>query len=299
MRGVTGESCNQFSFIWLFNMARGKSSKNMTIAKRNRRIEEWEKANAKRGKYVPFIDPRDIKSEGSKGRVPDYENKGQDKRVLSNNERLYAYILMFDDRILWSKEQYPLLPIERSIAIAKRLNIRHPKYPGTNLDVVMTTDFYCGKIDGNDVVYSIKDDEKIKSLTDRQIKNLENKEKIQRAFWESKGVKYHLIYSSSYRNSNFAKNLVKLAKNLKISFELELIRKRWLKSFSLSLRNTSARRLSFLLTVTSDSMGIEYHQSVALFKHCLWHKMIKANLYIPLRFENLVSDFDIKVIAYD
>ena len=279
-------------------MARGKSSQKMSIAKRNRRIKQWEAANAKGSKYIPFIDPRDIKSEGSKGRVPDFENKGQDKRVLSNNERLYAYILMFDDRILCSKEQYPLLPIERSIAIAKRLKIRHPKYPGTNVDVVMTSDFYCGKFDGNEVVYSIKDDEKIKLLTDRQKKNLENKEKIQRAFWESKGIKYHLIHSSSYKNSVFARNLVKLAKSLTIPFELELIRKRWLKSFALCLRNTSARRLSFLLNAASESMGIEYQQSVTLFKHCLWHKLIKANLNIHLRFENLVSDFDIKVVAH-
>lgn len=280
-------------------MARGKSTKNITVAKRNKRIKKWEADNAKGSKYIPFIDPRDIRSDGSKGRVPDYENKGQDKRVLSTNENLYAYILMFDDRILWSKEQYPLLPIERSIAIAKRLKIRHPKYPGTNVDAVMTSDFYCGKFDGNEVVYSIKDDEKIKSLTDRQKKNLENKEKIQRAFWESLGIKYHLIHSSTYKKSIFARNLVKLAKSLKISFELELIRKRWLKSFSINLRNTRERRLSFLLNATSESMGIEYHQSVSLFNHCLWHKLIKANLNIPLRFENLVSDFDIQVVAHD
>ena len=280
-------------------MARGKSTKNITAAKRNRRIEKWEKDNAKGAKYIPFIDLRDIKSDGAKGRTPDYENARKDKRLLSTNERLFAYILMFDDRIMWSKEQYPLLPIERSVAIAKRLKIRHPKYPGTNVDVVMTSDFYCGKFDGNEVVYSIKDDEKIKSLTAREKKNLENKEKIQRAFWESKGIKYYLIYSSTYKSSILVRNLVKLAKNSKISFELELIRKRWLKSFSLCLRSTSERRLSFLLKATSESMGIEYEQSVKLFKHCLWHKLIKANLNIPLRFENLVSDFDIKVVAHD
>lgn len=280
-------------------MARGKSTRDMTIAKRNSRIEAWLAVNKKGRKYIPFIDPRDIKSDGSKGRTPDFENEGQDKRVLSHNERLFAYLLMFDNKILWSKEQYPLLPIERSIAIAERLNLRHPKYPGTNVHAVMTTDFYCRTIDGKEVVYSIKDDEQIKTLTDRKKKNLENKEKIQRAFWEAKGVKYHLIYSSSLKSSAFTKNLGKLAHNLKIPFELELIRQRWLVSFDEALITITEGRLSSLINETSLSVGIAYNQSVTLFQHCLWHKFITANLNIPLFYEKPISDFRLRVASYD
>lgn len=280
-------------------MARGKSTRNITAAKRDRRIEDWEAANSKGDKYVPFIDPRDIKSEGSKGRTPDYERDGQDKRVLSHNERLYAYLLMFDNKILWSKEQYPLLPIDRSRAIAKHLKLRHPKYPGTNVHAVMTTDFYCGKFDGEEVVYSIKDDEEIEKLSDRVKENLENKEKIQRAFWESKGVTYHLIYTSKYKSSVFMKNLGKLAPHLKLSFELELIRKRWLNALKLSLRSSSRGRLSSLLKATSKRIGIDYQQSVSLFHYCLWHKLIKANLNIPLFYEKPIADFNLEVISND
>jgi len=297
VRGVKGENCKQFSFRWFINMGRGKSTKNITAAQRDKRVAAWEAINAKGNKYVPFIDPRDIKSDGSKGRTPDYENDHQDKRVLSHNERLFAYLLMFDNNIMWSKEQYPLLPIKRSIAVAKQLKIRHPKYPGTNVYAVMTTDFYGGKVDGKEVVYSIKDDEQIKKLTDLQKKNLENKEKIQRAFWESKGIKYYLIHSSQYKHSAFAKNLGKLAPNLKLPFELELILKRWLNSFKLTLRSKTKGRLSTLLQATSESIGIEYKQSITLFQHCLWHKYITANLKIPLFYEKPISDFNLKVVT--
>jgi hypothetical protein len=280
-------------------MARGKSTYNITAAKRDRRIKAWEAVNAKGRKYIPFIDPRDIKSDGSKGRVPDFENDGQDRRVLSNNERLFAYLLMFDNNILWCKEQYPLLPLERSIEVAKRLGLRHPKYPGTSVHAVMTTDFYCGKIDGAEVVYSIKDDDQMKELTERKLKNLEDKEKIQRAFWKSKGITYHLIYSSQLKQTPFTRNLGKLATNLNIPYELELILKRWLSCFEQALQSIKQGRLSSLLKATSQEVGINYQESVTIFQHCLWHKIITANLNIPLLYEKPISGFNLKVANND
>ena len=280
-------------------MARGKSKFNITAKIRDRWIEDWEKLNAKGQKYVPFIDPRDIKSDGSKGRIPDYENDGQDKRVLSNNERLFYFLLLFDNNILWIKEQFPLLPLVRSRAIAKFLGLGHPKYPYSSLHAVMTTDFYCGKLDGSEVAYSIKDDEQLEKLTERQKKNIKNKEKIQRAFWESKGVTYHLIHSSSFKKTYFARNLGKLAQHLKIPFELELIRVRWLKCFEQALKSTDDSRLSALIQVTSSLAGIDYQQSIVLFQHCVWHKLILANLHIQLRYEKRASLFNLKVAEYE
>jgi hypothetical protein len=280
-------------------MARGKSKQNVTAALRDRWIEQWETSITKKNKYIPFIDPRDIKSEGSKARIPDFENDGQDKRVLSNNEHLFAYLLMFDSNILWSKEQYPLLPLMRSRAVAKHLELRHPMYPGTNVHAVMTTDFYCKKIDGTEVAYSIKDDDQLKKLSERKRKNIENKEKIQRAFWESKGVNYHLIYSSELKKSYFARNLEKFSSNLDIPFELDLVLKRWLKNFEKNIISFGDGRLSKLIGMTSECTGIDYSEGVSLFQHCLWHKKITANLSIPIRYEHSASAFNLKVEQHD
>ncbi len=40
------------------------------------------------------------------------------------------------------REQYPLLPIDDTLAIADSLDIKHPIHPKTKEPVVLTTDFY-------------------------------------------------------------------------------------------------------------------------------------------------------------
>ena len=52
------------SFIWFINMARGKSTKNITVAKRNKRIKEWEvkfDAERKKKEEEEFLMEEDLK----------------------------------------------------------------------------------------------------------------------------------------------------------------------------------------------------------------------------------------------
>ncbi|MGK0272607.1 MAG: hypothetical protein ACI88H_003280 [Cocleimonas sp.] len=101
---------------------------NITHALRDRWIERWKLENQRSPHWVSFIKSQDIKSLGSKSRTPDFAEPGQDRDLLSTNERHFFYRLRFSGEFLWIKEQCPLLPIERSIAIAKQLDIRHPTY---------------------------------------------------------------------------------------------------------------------------------------------------------------------------
>jgi len=277
-------------------MAKGKRGKVVTHALRNEWIENWKKVNEKSPYYFSFLKTQDIKSYGSKSRTPSHEVIGQDLNLLSANERLFYYQLLFDNKITWVKEQYPLLELERVMLMAKKLNIRYPTYPSSaSVEVVMTSDFYCGNIFGKENVYSIKDVRAFApDVTERKKKNLIDKEKIQRAFWETQEVKYHLILSSSIKNT-FTQNLEMLAPSIHLDLQDEIILDRWASSFKSNLNADSNIRLSQLLTDVSNQTGIPYQDSISLFHYCLWHKHIKANLNIPLFLEKSVSQFELEV----
>jgi len=106
-----------------------KTRQKITDKIRDGWIKKWELENERSAHYVSFIKTQDIKSLGSKSRTPDFAEPGQDRDLLSTNERHFFYRMRYSNKFVWIKEQFPLLPIERAEAIAKSLGIRYPTYP--------------------------------------------------------------------------------------------------------------------------------------------------------------------------
>ncbi|PAJ74105.1 heteromeric transposase endonuclease subunit TnsA [Pseudoalteromonas sp. NBT06-2] len=273
-----------------------KKRKGITRKIRDGWIERWELDNSQSALYFSFIKTQDIKSYGSKARVPDFCDDSQDRNLLSTNERLFFYRLRFSKRFVWIKEQYPLLPLARAMAVAKELKLKYPTYPYTsNIEVVMTSDFYCQDFTGQQYVYSIKDEKQFAKATERQKRNIEAKLKIEKLFWESQGVKWFLILSNSIKNT-FSQNLGQIIASHKLSPLLKVLRQRWLNVFKEVLNNGYGERLSYLMEVTAQQLNITYEDAVELFQHCVWHREIKASLStIRLRFEYSAESLGLEV----
>jgi len=273
-----------------------KRRQNITIKIRNGWIERWKLDNSQSSLYFSFIKTQDIKSYGSKARVPDFFDDSQDRNLLSTNERLFFYRLRFSKRFVWIKEQYPLLPLERAMAVGKRLKLKYPTYPYTsNVEVVMTSDFYCQDITGQQYVYSIKDVKQFKKATERQRQNIEVKLKIEKVFWESQGVKWFLILSDSIKNI-FSQNLGQIIASNKLSPLLEVLKHRWLTVFNKALNNGYGERLCDLMVVTVQKLSITYEDAVELFQYCVWHRKIKASLStVRLHFEYSAESLGLEV----
>lgn len=47
----------------------------------------------------------------------------------------------FSEEVVDIREQFPLLPVESTLAIAKAIGVRYPRYKTTAIPLVMTTDF--------------------------------------------------------------------------------------------------------------------------------------------------------------
>ena len=103
----------------------------------------------------------------------------------SEGEYQYFLNLEWSLRVIDIREQFPLLPRERTVSIAESREIAHPIVPGTTEPVVMTSDFRITlRIDSEllDIVRTFKREADLQS--DTVITKLE----IERRFWEEQGI---------------------------------------------------------------------------------------------------------------
>ncbi|EPW6908698.1 TnsA endonuclease N-terminal domain-containing protein [Vibrio parahaemolyticus] len=277
-----------------------KRRQKITHTIRDKWIENWKRENEQSLHYVSFIKTQDIKSLGSKSRTPDFAEPGQDRDFLSTNERHYFYRLRFSMKYALIFEQYPLLPVERAMAIAKKLGIRYPTYPfSSNVPIVMTSDFFCVSIGGKKAVFAIKDEDAYLKKTEKQRQNEDNKLKIEQVFWESQGVTWHLIRSSKLKNV-FTQNLEQLFPAYTLDTHYQSLLPIWLKYFAKELEEEQSDRLHEFLERVAERIGMTFCESTQMFQHCVWHRKILIDLSNQLiQFEKSVEELKIKVALHD
>lgn len=151
----------------------------------SKRLSEKTKELRKMGmgsgkEYKPYITTSEFNSQGTTSVIRDWKT-GRGVHCLSQGEMMLYYILRWDDKNLDIREQFPLDAKEVS-AIAKSMNINSPRD-------IMTTDMLVTRIDGTMAAYSVKASS---NLSKRQLELL----CIEKKYWISKGVDYHLIFKN-------------------------------------------------------------------------------------------------------
>jgi hypothetical protein len=265
-----------------------KKRSDITIKIRDQWVTDWKRKNSQDNGYFSFITTQDVKSEGAKNRCPDFETPHLDRNFLSANESFFYLYLLFDPRITAIKEQYPLLEVERTQYIAKELGLRHPTYPfSANVPVVMTSDFFCDTIFGKKVVYSVKDEMAFENdvLREKYVKN----QKIEKAFWESCDVKWHLVRSKQIKTT-YAENLEKIVVDLRLNSELQFLFNHWFKYVKTNWQELLIEPVISLFDKTVLLFGVNYEQATSLFQHAIWHRTIKADLSKKLNYCLSLSD---------
>lgn len=90
--------------------------------------------------YFPWFFVHEVPSRGRSHKIPSLKFN-RSHHLLSDLEAFCFRALEQDGRIRQIREQYPLLPLGLSVAVAKSLGIQHPVYPGTKVSQVLTSDF--------------------------------------------------------------------------------------------------------------------------------------------------------------
>ncbi len=98
------------------------------------------RGTGKGANYVLWLKIQDVPSDGRVSRVKGWKI-GRIHHLMSQNELWYFYLLEWSSIVIDIREQYPLLPLERTVEIAESLSVDHPKDPSTKEPIVMTTDF--------------------------------------------------------------------------------------------------------------------------------------------------------------
>lgn len=147
------------------------------------------RGKGRRSKYSPWLRIQDVPSRGLVTRIKGWKS-GRVHHLLSLLELRFFYILDWSIHVVDVREQFPLLPLEETLAIARSLGVEHPKDPITKHPIVMTTDFVATiKVNGKlvDQARSVKYSEELGSV--RTLEKLE----IERRYWQARKVDWKVI----------------------------------------------------------------------------------------------------------
>lgn len=131
----------------------------------------------------------------------EFPSKGRRHRSLGHKvERLYhlmsdvefSHFVYFDrlNSVIDNREQFPLNR-DDTIRIADKLGFRHPKYPGTKVDAVMTTDFLLTLNTPSGQKLRAFSTKHSSDLLVQKKKRLLEKLKIEQCYWNERGAEWY------------------------------------------------------------------------------------------------------------
>lgn len=264
------------------------------MAKRKRLIKMDKLIKEGRGQgigaeYKPWIRIQDVPSLGRATRLKGIKTKRQHE-FLSDMEKNYFYFLEYSDSVIDIREQYPLLPIDETISIAKELGIRHPKNPKTGEYVVMSTDFLLTISNKNKVQEVART---IKSTEDLIKRRTIEKFEIERVYWKKKDIDWGIVTEKEidkiiaqnigYIHSYYDITQIDSFKNIE-KMELEDLIFEYIKRIvdtDKTIRNIS--------TNFDKEMSLAKGSGIVIFKYLLARKIIDINLKKTLDIDNNIE----------
>jgi hypothetical protein len=216
--------------------------------------------------YQPMIHVQDFPSRGWRNREIGWKT-GRQHDYFSNPELYYHYILDHSKSVTDFREQFPLLPIERTLEIAQQCGIRHPIDTMTREPIVMTTDFlilYPESIGTSRKARTIK---LSKDLTKRTIEKFE----IERRYWLSLGVHWAIVTERDI-DMQLVGSLRWVHKFLPVS-SLEPLTEDDVRRIAIPLTrllaSTTDKCLGNIAQACDKQLGLESGQSLAVARHLI------------------------------
>lgn len=178
-----------------------KRNRTVTPSKIEKRVKEG-RGEGHGASYKPWLTIRDVPSQGLCSRIKGWKTR-RVHHFLSQLETSYFYLLEWSPLVTDIREQYPLLPLESTLEISRRFNIKHPADPMTKEPIVMTTDFLID-VRNNDQNFICA--RTIKMAGDLSSKRTIEKLEIERTFWKEKGIDWGIV-TEKEMPQNLVKNI--------------------------------------------------------------------------------------------
>lgn len=222
--------------------------------------------------YRPYIRVGDFSSTGRVHRVLSLD--GRIQHFFSDLEKDYYYHLLWEDRVIEIKEQYPL-DREATTRIAASLGIKHPTDPKTGVPIVMTTDFFITALLGGKKRSIARS---IKFQTDLNKKRVQEKQTLEKLYWKEKGIEWGIVTEQSFdrkrsRNIQFLMNYYRdeTVEDLPNMF-LPILVERFI--------STGNERLAQVCSEIDEKFGLQKGKTLGATYYYAAHKVL------PLRLDN-------------
>lgn len=251
--------------------------------------------------YVPWLRVQDVPSMGRSHKIQGVKVE-RIHHLLSDLERAYLLVCEFSEEVVDIREQYPLLPVEGTQAIARAIGVRYPRYKSTTIPLVMTTDFLLTvrqpNGDFNSVARTIKYQQDLEGKG--SVRTLEKLE-VERLFWMSQGVDWSIVTEELF-TPDLIKNLGLLRRFAQLPRALMSLS---LHSEFLEILESSRAypwSTSECLRKIATRLSIPYVEARDIFFNLIWRKLIQidlssAPLHLKSPLPDLKVDYSIEVSA--
>ncbi|PSR36343.1 MAG: heteromeric transposase endonuclease subunit TnsA [Sulfobacillus thermosulfidooxidans] len=228
--------------------------------------------------YKPWVLVQDVPSQGLASRVKGVKT-GRVHHMLSQLEYRCFLILDWSDRATDIREQFPLLPLEETLALAESLGIKHPRDPKTQNPTVLTSDFLITVKQGDgtgEQALSIKPSDQL--ARPRILEKLE----LERQYWTKRQVPWHIVTEHDLPLAP-TKNLEWLhpyrfpdALSPLIFSEIHRVRK------GLEQELLKSEPLSLTANAVDDRLGLDPGTSLSVVRHLLATRTWRVDLSEPI-----------------
>ncbi|MEH7885631.1 TnsA endonuclease N-terminal domain-containing protein [Bacillus sp. JJ1609] len=164
-----------------------KRKRGMTEKKYHKWIREG-RGQGEGKEYRPWLTIHDVPSNGVVSREKSW-TVGRIHHLLSRLELHYFYVLDWADSVVDIREQYPLLPLERTIEIAEELGVSHPRDPETKEYTPITTDFFLKLKKDIDESFCARTVKPSSKLTRRTVEKFA----IEKKFYDEQGIDWKVV----------------------------------------------------------------------------------------------------------
>lgn len=269
-----------FCYMWLV----GEKETSMAKRKRentsdtvDRRVKEG--GGIGRGvDYKPWLLVQDVPSQGLASRVKGVKT-GRVHHLLSQLEHRCFLILDWSERVTDIREQYPLLPLEETFALAESLGIKHPRDPKTQNPIVLTSDFLITVKQGDTLAEQVLS---IKPSNDLSNSRVLEKLELERQYWEKRKVPWHIVTEQDLP-ATLVKNLewlypYRFSNVLSPLTDSEIYRVRR----GLEQELLRCEPLSTTANAVDDRLGLEPGTSLSVTRYLLATRTWRVNLLDPI-----------------
>lgn len=235
--------------------------------------------------YQPYLRVSDVPSNGTSSIITGWKH-GREHHLLSRNERNYFYCLEWSDDAREIREQFPLVPLEETFRLARRLGLRHPSFRGEL--TLMTTDFLIHIRSGNGMKWiarTIKPEAKL--MSSRVLQKFE----IERLFFAERGIDWGIVTDKDipeavWRNMDWLHECRAVSRLQPLTLEdIDRIRCHMVRRIAPEQKVQIAQ---FCLNVDRE-LHYGLGTSLKVFRHLVATKVLRVDIRVRLQMDRLIS----------